>query len=98
MRTLYLGANMPMQSLADAITQIKPQYTILGVSSAWGSHNRVNLDKYLISLHQQVGSRTSLLVGGHKSRNRQLQVDGIKFLEKFEDLDRFLQQRRRFKN
>jgi DNA-binding transcriptional MerR regulator len=98
MRTLYLGANMPMQSLADAITQIRPEYTILGVSSAWGNSNRVNLDKYILGLYQQVSGKTSLLIGGHKSRNRQLQVEGIQFLENFDRLDYFLKQQRRFKN
>jgi len=97
MRTLYLGANMPLQSLADAIAQIRPEFTVIGISSAWAANNRQALDKYLVSLQQQVEGKTTLLIGGHKSRNRNLQVDGIKFLETFSDLDRFLQQQRRFK-
>lgn len=89
---IYLGANLPAKSLAEAANALRPKALLIGVVNGAEITKQHTLDDYLKELTSDLNVRTDLWVGGNlkKSAKSELEKKKIQFFPTLSTLDDFL--------
>jgi DNA-binding transcriptional MerR regulator len=90
---IFLGANLPAQSVAEASNALKPKAILLGVTKGHEITDQTSLEDYLSQLSTLLGSRTEIWVGGNLKPyvRTELEKRKIPFFPSLESFDAFLQ-------
>lgn len=90
---IFLGANLPAQSIAEASNALKPKAILLGVTKGHEITDQTSLEDYLSQLSTHLGSRTQIWVGGNLKPyiRTELEKRKIPFFPSLESFDAFLQ-------
>lgn len=59
---LYLGENLPLESIAEAARAIASDVVLMSVSPAY--HSKVDINKTVMDLHRELPSKTKIWLGG----------------------------------
>ncbi|MBA2403261.1 MAG: MerR family transcriptional regulator [Bdellovibrionales bacterium] len=90
-KIIYLGANLPAESLAEAANALNPHAILLG-ATRYELNQQRTLDDYLKALKIQLTSTPQVWIGGNlKPYNRaELEKKKIQFFPSLQSLDAFL--------
>jgi len=90
-RIIFLGANLPAKSLAEASNALNPKAIILGVMRFELNHQQT-LDDYLSNFKLHLSSKQHLWIGGNLKSNirSELEKKNIQFFPSLLALDSFL--------
>lgn len=90
LRTYYLGPNMPVADLVDAVQTLKVDYLVLGITGLPANREPVTPVEFLQELDRELPRRISFCLGGHVDAEKlRLKRDRQLFLiRSFEELDR----------
>lgn len=88
---IYLGTNLPAESLAEAANALNPTAILVG-STRRDLKDKLTLDDYLNSLKQHLKVSTDLWIGGDLklSVKNDLEKKKVQFFPSLESLDQFL--------
>jgi MerR family transcriptional regulator, light-induced transcriptional regulator len=89
---IFLGANLPALSLAEAANALKPKAILLGVIKGGDISEHSSLEDYLSKLSIQLNTNTSIWVGGNLKPyvRTELEKRRIPFFSSLESFDEFL--------
>lgn len=89
---IFMGANLPADSMAEAISALKPKAVLLGATRSEIT-NQKSLEDYLSDLSTQINSKTEIWIGGNLKPyvRTELEKRKIPFFPTLESLDEFLQ-------
>lgn len=92
-KIIFLGANMPAMSLAEASNALQPKAILLG-TTRYELSSEANLDDYLRVMRENLKVTPELLIGGNlrAAVRTDLEKKKIKFFPSLESLDEFLAQ------
>ena len=90
-RFIFLGANLPAQSLAEAANALNPKAILLG-TTRFDLTSHSTLDDYITTVTSELKTRPTIWIGGNLKPNHrsQLEKKKIQFFSSLEDLDDFL--------
>ena len=91
LKIIYLGANLPAESLAEAANALNPKAIILGVSR-YELSNEQSFDEYLKKLKLHLTTDPTLLIGGNVKPQMRSELEKKKnqFFPSLNALDDFL--------
>jgi DNA-binding transcriptional MerR regulator len=87
---IYLGTNMPAESLAEAANQIKSRVVVLGVSPTFMTQTQHSLANYLEKLEEELIPKTEIWLGGVEKGTVRTLRDNTVFVPTLEDFDALL--------
>jgi DNA-binding transcriptional MerR regulator len=89
---IFLGANLPARSLAEASNALNPKAVLLGVTKGHEISDHKTLEDYLAELNSSLKSKTQIMVGGNlrSYAKAELEKKNIKFFPSLESFDEFL--------
>jgi len=92
LRTYYLGPNMPVEDLIEAVEALKVDYLVLGVTALPPNRDPVSPHEFLNRLDRGLPRKVSFCLGGSVEREKlKLKKDRqLFFIRNFEELDRML--------
>jgi len=88
---IYLGPNMPSDSLSVASNQVQADVLLVGVSPIFQTKNMNFLEEYFSSVRLGLKSETELWIGGINHPTTALMQDGIILLNDLQQLDHKLE-------
>ncbi len=89
---LYLGANLPADSLIQTIKAISPKLIILGAMSGYSNEHPNKYNEYLMKVHCNLNDKQNLVCGGSAQFNLK-NFSGAKnftYIKSFEEMNQFL--------
>ncbi len=89
---IFLGANLPARSLAEAANALKPRAILLGVIKGHEISDHKTLEDYLSELSEQLEIKTDIWVGGNLKPYVRVELERrkIPFFPSLEAFDEFL--------
>ncbi|MBY0516826.1 MAG: MerR family transcriptional regulator [Bacteriovoracaceae bacterium] len=89
---LYLGKDLPAESLSQTINQMNPTTVILGVTKGHEISDTQTLQEYLKSFKSKIDSKIKIIVGGNIKPyvKNEIEEIGVELLLSLESLDQFL--------
>jgi methanogenic corrinoid protein MtbC1 len=92
-RFIYLGANLPSKSLAEAANALKPKAILLGISKGHELNDKQTLEGYLNEFIPDLQTNTEIWVGGNLKPyiRTELEKRRIHYFSSLESFDDFLQ-------
>lgn len=92
LRTYYLGPNMPVQDLVEAVETLKVDYLVLGLTGLPSNREPVSPHEFLSALDKELPRRVTFCLGGFVDAEKlELKKDRQMFsIRSFEELDRML--------
>lgn len=93
MKFIFLGANMPAQSLAEAANALKCKAILLGATKGHELSEQTNLGDYLTQLENHLTEKSQIWVGGNLKPyvKTELEKRKIKAFTSLHQFDEFLQ-------
>lgn len=85
-RTYYLGPNMPVDDLIDAVTQLKVNYIVLGLMRLPKDRETVGAEIYLRELDQRLPRQVTICYGGSHEIDTSV-FNSERLFVKFNNLD-----------
>jgi len=91
---IFLGANLPAKSLAEASNALRPRAILLGVTKGHEISDHKTLEDYLNEVTKHLTSKAEIMVGGNLRAyaKTELEKRNIKFFSSLEAFDDFLAQ------
>jgi DNA-binding transcriptional MerR regulator len=92
-RFIFLGANLPARSLAEAANALKPKWIVLGTIKGHEISEHNTLEQYLNELQVSLRVNTQVVVGGNLKSyiSSELEKRKIPFFSSLHAFDEFLQ-------
>lgn len=92
-RFIYMGTNLPAESLAEAANALKPKAILLGVIKEHENNGHKTLENYLSELSIHLNINTNVWVGGNLKSLTKTELDKrkIPFFQTLESFDEFIQ-------
>jgi MerR family transcriptional regulator, light-induced transcriptional regulator len=92
-RFVYLSADLPAHSLAEAANALKPKYILLGVTKGHQLKEQLTLSDYLDELWEKLEARAKIWVGGNllPQQRQALEKNNVTFFPSLAVLDQHLQ-------
>lgn len=90
---IYLGANLPALSLAEAANSLKPKAILLGVTKGHEISDHKTLEDYLFELSSLIKVNAKIMVGGNLKPyiRTELEKRKVPFFPSLDAFDEFLQ-------
>jgi methanogenic corrinoid protein MtbC1 len=86
----YMGVDLPLQSLSDAVNQIKPTYVIVGISKNYNHQAKIPLTDYAEKLLADIPQDVDVWFGGAVSELKNFDYKNMKLVSSFQTLDSML--------
>lgn len=64
LRTHYVGKNLPVSALAEAVHKLKPRAIVLGMAKIPQDQEKIGAQEYLDIIHTNVNEKTEIWIGG----------------------------------
>ena len=92
--TNYLGASHPAECLGEAVNAIKCKTIVMGVISSAQWNYEKNIVKYLESIDKCLRNKVEIILGGGYKIDLPnfKNIENVKFVSSFEDLDKMLKE------
>lgn len=92
-RFIYMGVNLPSQSLAEAANALNAKFIMVGTTTSSDSERAAALENYLSQLSVDLKGPTQILVGGNlkSSTKSELERRRVPFFPTIEAFDEYLQ-------
>jgi MerR family transcriptional regulator, light-induced transcriptional regulator len=89
---LFLGKDLPVDSLAEATNQINPKAILLGVTKGHELTDKLILQDYLKELRQKTDPKIQITVGGNIKPYVRTEIDkmNVGYLPTLESLDQYI--------
>jgi methanogenic corrinoid protein MtbC1 len=89
---IFLGANLPAKSLAEASNALHPKAILLGVTKGHEISDHKTLEEYLTEVTNHLTSKSEIMVGGNLRAyaKTELEKRNIRFFSSLEAFDEFL--------
>lgn len=85
---IYLGANLPVESLIDTVKSLNPDGVIVGATAMMGTHSKSFLENYLEKLSSKIDQKTEIIFGSMVEVSSQ-KIQGQKKFHQFPNLEQF---------
>lgn len=89
---IFLGKDLPADSLVQAALHMKPEMIILGVTKGHEISEERTLQDYLADIRKRIPSHTKIMIGGNLKMyvKKELEEQGFSYLPTLESLDSML--------